>query len=56
LVRWFADGVVIDPFCGAGVTLRAAVDLGVRAIGIEIEERYCEYAARLMMQSVFDFE
>jgi len=41
---------VLDPFMGSGTTLRAALDAGVSAIGIEVEERWCEHAARRLDQ------
>ena len=61
-VKWLVtrssleNETVLDPFMGSGTTLRAALDTGRKAIGIEISEKYCEIAVRRLQQSVMRFD
>lgn len=60
MLRWALSlcppgGLVLDPFMGTGSTLRAAKDLGLRAIGCEVSREWCSHAAQQLGQHVLDF-
>jgi site-specific DNA-methyltransferase (adenine-specific) len=55
LSTWPGESV-LDPFAGTGTTLLAARQLGRRAVGIEVSERYCELAVKRLAQGSLELE
>lgn len=62
LMRWAITqaprdvGSILDPFMGSGTTLVASKLLGMGAVGIDKDERYCEIAAKRLAQRVLEFQ
>lgn len=52
IIRITPSDLIIDPFAGSGTTLAAAQSIGVRSIGIEMSERYCEIMAKRCQDSL----
>ena len=57
IINWYTEPgqTVLDPFLGSGTAAYCAKKLNRKCIGIEIEEKYCEIAAKRCLQQVFDF-
>jgi len=54
LLRKGSPQIILDPFLGSGTTCVAAKQLNRKCVGIEIEEKYCEIAAKRCSQEVLD--